>query len=101
MNDRERTRRAPPAVEDAQKVIDDLHPEDRTAAGRARFSCRAARHLPSAERRARFARQHHALLEEVEFDLKIAASRATPPVEEISVLFGTQFSPALVLEFLR
>src|SRR6201985_509811 len=27
-------------------------PQDRTAAGRVRFSCRAARHLPSAERRA-------------------------------------------------
>src|SRR5947209_10788452 len=30
-------------------------PEDRAAAGRARFSCRAARHLPSAERRAMIA----------------------------------------------
>src|SRR5438477_2934369 len=30
-------------------------PEDRTAAGRVRFSCRAARHLPSAERRAMIA----------------------------------------------
>src|SRR6266478_6407422 len=30
-------------------------PEDRTAPGRARFSCRAARHLPSAERRAMIA----------------------------------------------
>src|SRR6478609_3875396 len=30
-------------------------PEDRPAAGRARFSCRAARHLPSAERRAMIA----------------------------------------------
>src|SRR5260370_29249301 len=29
--------------------------EDRSAAGRARFSCRAARHLPSAERRAMIA----------------------------------------------
>src|SRR2546430_2215177 len=30
-------------------------PQDRPAAGRARFSCRAARHLPSAERRAMIA----------------------------------------------
>src|SRR3979490_1831364 len=30
-------------------------PEDRSATGRARFSCRAARHLPSAERRAMIA----------------------------------------------
>src|ERR1700722_12542547 len=30
-------------------------PEDRTAAGRVRFSCRAARHLPSAARRAMIA----------------------------------------------
>src|SRR5258707_5724909 len=30
-------------------------PEDRAAAGRARFSCRAARHLPIAERRAMIA----------------------------------------------
>src|SRR6202007_2189127 len=30
-------------------------PEDRTAAGRVRFSCRPARHLPSAERRAMIA----------------------------------------------
>src|ERR1700737_2255573 len=30
-------------------------PEDRIAAGRVRFSCRAARHLPSAERRAMIA----------------------------------------------
>src|ERR1700758_1524213 len=30
-------------------------PQDRTAAGRVRFSCRAARHLPSAERRAMIA----------------------------------------------
>src|ERR1700732_3803083 len=30
-------------------------PQDRTAAGRARFSCRAARHLPTAERRAMIA----------------------------------------------
>src|SRR5260370_908970 len=30
-------------------------PEDRAAAGRVRFSCRAARHLPSAERRAMIA----------------------------------------------
>src|ERR1700719_55156 len=30
-------------------------PEDRAAAGRMRFSCRAARHLPSAERRAMIA----------------------------------------------
>src|SRR5260221_10148637 len=30
-------------------------PEDRSAAGRVRFSCRAARHLPSAERRAMIA----------------------------------------------
>src|ERR1700720_3357807 len=30
-------------------------PEDRAVAGRARFSCRAARHLPSAERRAMIA----------------------------------------------
>src|ERR1700758_3910204 len=30
-------------------------PEDRTAAGRVRFSCRAARHLPIAERRAMIA----------------------------------------------
>src|ERR1700738_692458 len=30
-------------------------PQDRAAAGRVRFSCRAARHLPSAERRAMIA----------------------------------------------
>src|SRR5262249_43517093 len=30
-------------------------PQDRAVAGRARFSCRAARHLPSAERRAMIA----------------------------------------------
>src|SRR5262249_49541751 len=36
---------------DAQKVIDDLHRKIRAVAGRERFSCGAARHLPSAERR--------------------------------------------------
>jgi hypothetical protein len=35
------------AVEDAQKVIDDLHRKIGQLQGRARFSCRAARHLPS------------------------------------------------------
>jgi len=44
-----------PAAEDAQKVIDDLHRKIGQAAGRVRFSCRAARHLPSAERRAMIA----------------------------------------------
>ena len=44
-----------PAAADAQKVIDDLPSEDRSAAGRAGFSCRAARHLPTAERRAMIA----------------------------------------------
>jgi transposase len=43
------------AVEDAQKVIDDLHRKIGQLQGRARFSCRAARHLPSAERRAMIA----------------------------------------------
>jgi transposase-like protein len=44
-----------PAAEDAQKVIDDLHRKIGQLAGRARFSYRAARHLPSAERRAMIA----------------------------------------------
>jgi putative transposase len=44
-----------PAADDARKVIDDLHRKDRATAGRVRFSCRAARHLPSAERRAMIA----------------------------------------------
>ena len=44
-----------PAVEDAQKVIDDLHRKIEQPGGRARFSCRAARHLPIAERRAMIA----------------------------------------------
>src|SRR3954471_11771064 len=43
------------AVEDAQRVIDESAPQYRPAAGRARFSCRAARHLPIAERRAMIA----------------------------------------------
>src|SRR6516164_8135852 len=44
-----------PSVEDAQKVIDDLHRKIGQLQGRARFSCRTARHLPSAERRAMIA----------------------------------------------
>jgi len=44
-----------PAVEDAQKVIDDLHRKIGQLQVRARFSCRAARHFPSAERRAMIA----------------------------------------------
>jgi putative transposase len=43
------------AVEDAQKVIDDLHRKIGQLQSRVRFSCRAARHLPSAERRAMIA----------------------------------------------
>src|SRR3954471_23947067 len=44
-----------PAVDDAQKVIDDLHRKIGQLPGRTRFSCRAARHLPTAERRAMIA----------------------------------------------
>src|SRR2546423_15189586 len=40
-----------PAAEDDRRSAS----QDRPAAGRARFSCRAARHLPSAERRAMIA----------------------------------------------
>ena len=41
-----------PAVDDAQKSHRRSAPQDRPVAGRTGFSCRAARHLPSAERRA-------------------------------------------------
>jgi hypothetical protein len=43
------------AVEDAQKVIDDLHRKIGLLQVERDFSCRAARHLPSAERRAMIA----------------------------------------------
>src|SRR6202035_1108779 len=41
-----------PAVEDAQRVIDDLHRKIGQLQVECDFSCRAARHLPSTERRA-------------------------------------------------
>src|SRR5438045_9471357 len=44
-----------PAVEDAQKVIDDLHRKIGQLQVERRFSCRTARHLPIAERRAMIA----------------------------------------------
>jgi transposase-like protein len=40
-----------PAVEGCAEGDRRTAPEDRAAAGRVRFSCRAARHLPSAETR--------------------------------------------------
>ena|SRR5947207_14300069 len=44
-----------PAAADAQKVIDDLHRKIGQLQVRVRFSCRAARHLPIAKRRAMIA----------------------------------------------
>src|SRR5438105_10820908 len=44
-----------PAAEDAQKVIDDLHRKIGQLQVECDFSCQAARHFPSAERRAMIA----------------------------------------------
>jgi len=80
------------AAADAQKVIDDLHPQDRAAAGRVRFSCRAARHLPSAERRAMMA---------PEAGLSISRQCALLGVARSSFYYRPRPEPAEELELLK
>src|SRR6202049_1415284 len=67
-------------------------PEDRTAAGRVRFSCRAARHLPSAERRAMIA---------PEAGLSVIRQCALLGVARSSFYYRSRPESAAELEFLR
>src|SRR5712671_7721120 len=67
-------------------------PEDRAAAGRVRFSCRAARHLPSAERRAMIA---------PEAGLSVSRQCALLGVARSSFYYRPRLKSADVLELLK
>jgi transposase-like protein len=77
-------------AEDAQKVIRRSASQDRSAAGRVRFSCRAARHLPIAARRAMIAPEAGLSVSRTELDEFILAD---PELREAVAQWGQAAAP--------